>query len=105
MTKLELLSELLVEELHSFKEEVDRLEIIEKSLKSTAIKADSTQIEKLIEEHLRKLQLDQTAQQENQEEILKRIKHSRTIPNWLIILALLLFLSQAFIIVYLLLRY
>ncbi|WP_416441371.1 DUF6730 family protein [Leeuwenhoekiella sp. A16] len=104
MTKLELISELLVEELHSFKEEVDRLENIEKSLKSTAIKADSTQIEKLIKEHLRKLHIDQTAQQENRKEILNRIKHSRTIPNWLIILALLLFLSQAFAIVYLLLR-
>ena len=104
MTKLELISELLVEELHSFKEEVDRLENIEKSLKSTAIKADSTQIEKLIKEHLRKLHIDQTAQQENRKEILNRIKHSRTIPNWLIVLVLLLFLSQAFAIVYLLLR-
>jgi len=104
MTKLELISELLVEELHSFKEEVDRLENIEKSLKSTAIKADSTQIEKLIEEHLRKLRVDQTAQQENRKEILNRIKHSRTIPNWLIVLVLFLFLSQAFAIVYLLLR-
>ena len=104
MTKLELISELLVEELHSFKEEVNRLERIEKNLKSTVIKADSTQIEKLIEEHLRNLHVDQTAQQENQEEILKRIKHSRTIPNWLLVIVLFLFLSQAFTIIYLLLR-
>ena len=104
MTKLELLSELLVEELHSFKEELNRLERIEKSLKSTAIQADSSQIEKLIEEHLKKLHINQTAQQENRKEILKRIKHSRTIPNWLLVLALFLFLSQAFSIVYLLLR-
>ncbi len=104
MTKLELLSELLVEELHSFKEEVNRLERIEKSLKSTAIKADSTQIEKLIEEHLRKLNVHQTAELENRKEILKLIRQSRAIPNWLIILALLLFLSQAFSIIYLLLR-
>ncbi|RXG13308.1 hypothetical protein DSM03_104119 [Leeuwenhoekiella aestuarii] len=104
MTKLELLSELLVEELHSFKQEVTRLEQIEKNLKNTTIKADSTNIEKLIEEHLRKLNAHQSAQQKNQEEIVKRIKHSRTIPNWLIILALFLFLSQAFAIIYLLLR-
>tara|TARA_R110000751_G_scaffold181618_2_gene288282 strand:- start:377 stop:691 length:315 start_codon:yes stop_codon:yes gene_type:complete len=104
MTKLEIISELLVEELHSFKEEVNRLEEIEKNLKSTAIKADSTQIEKLIAEHLRKLEVDQDAQQEKREEILKRIKHSRTIPNWLIILVVILFLSQAFAVVYLLLR-
>lgn len=104
MTKLELISELLVEELHSFKQEVNRLEQIKKSLKSTAIQADSTQIEKLVEEHLKKLHIDKTAQQEDRKEILKRIKHSRTIPNWLIVIALLLFLSQASIIVYLLLR-
>ena len=104
MTKLELISELLVEELHSFKLEVSRLELIEKNLKKTRIKADSSQIEKLIEEHLKKLHIDQTAQQENRKEILKRIKNSRTVPNWLIVLALLLSLSQAFTIVYLLLR-
>ncbi|RXG29925.1 DUF6730 family protein [Leeuwenhoekiella marinoflava] len=104
MTKLELISELLVEELHSFKLEVSRLELIEKNLKKTRIKADSSQIEKLVEEHLKKLHIDQKAQQENRKEILKRIKHSRTVPNWLIVLALLLFLSQAFSIVYLLLR-
>tara|TARA_R110000751_G_scaffold218685_1_gene321570 strand:- start:2 stop:316 length:315 start_codon:yes stop_codon:yes gene_type:complete len=104
MTKLEILSELLVEELHSFKEEVNRLEKIEKSLKDTSIKADSTQIEKLIADHFRKLEVDQTAQQENREEILKIIKHSRTIPNWLIVLVLILFLSLAFAIAYLLLH-
>ena len=104
MTKLELISELLVEELHSFKEEVNRLERIEKSLKSTAIKADSTQIENLIEEHLRKLNAHQTAELENRKEILKLIRQSRTIPNWLIIIALLLSLSHAFGIIYLLLR-
>jgi len=104
MTKLELLSELLVEELHSFKQEVTRLEQIEKNLKNTTIKADSTNIEKLIEEHLRKLNAHQTAEQNNKKELLKLVRHSRIIPNWLIILALLLFLSQAFAIIYLLLR-
>ena len=104
MTKLEHLSELLVEELHSFKQEVNRLERIEKGLKSTSIKADSTQIEKMIDSHLRKLKLDLISQQENRKELLSKIKRTRTIPNWLIILALLLFLSEAFCIVFLLLR-
>ncbi|MAW96449.1 MULTISPECIES: DUF6730 family protein [unclassified Leeuwenhoekiella] len=103
MTKLELLSELLVEELHSFKQEVTRLEQIEKNLKKTTITADSTHIEKLIEEHLRKLNAHQTAELENRNKILKLIRHSRNIPNWLTILAFLLFLSQAFAIIYLLL--
>lgn len=104
MTKLEIISELLVEELHSFKEEVNRLEKIEKSLKDMSIKADSTQIEKLIAEHFRKLEVNQDDQQKNREEISKMIKHSRTIPNWLISLVLILFLSQAFALIYLLLR-
>ncbi|MEC8684093.1 MAG: DUF6730 family protein [Bacteroidota bacterium] len=104
MTKLEQLSELLVEELHSFKQEVNRLERIEKGLKSTSIKADSTQIEKMIDSHLRKLKLDLISQQENRKELLRKIKYTRTIPNWLVILALFLFLSQAFCIVFLLLR-
>ncbi|HBT09254.1 MULTISPECIES: DUF6730 family protein [Leeuwenhoekiella] len=104
MTKLEHLSELLVEELHSFKQEVNRLERIEKGLKSTSIKADSTQIEKMIDSHLRKLKLDLISQQENRKELLSKIKYTRTIPNWLVILALFLFLSQAFCIVFLLLR-
>ena len=104
MTKLELISELLVEELHSFKEEVTRLEQIEISLKKTTITADSSYIEKLIEEHFRKLNAHQTAELSNKKELLKLVRHSRTIPNWLIILALFLFLSQAFAIIDLLLR-
>ena len=104
MTKLEHLSELLVEELHSFKQEVNRLERIEKGLKSTSIKADSTQIEKMIDSHLRKLKLDLISQQENRKELLRKIKYTRTIPNWLVILALFLFLSQAFCNAFLLLR-
>ena len=104
MTKLELISELLVEELHSFKQEVTRLEQIEISLKKTTITADSSYIEKLIEEHFKKLNAHQTAELENRKVILKLIRHSRTIPNWLIIIALLLFLSQALCIIYLLLR-
>tara|TARA_B100000378_G_scaffold229741_1_gene194436 strand:- start:195 stop:506 length:312 start_codon:yes stop_codon:yes gene_type:complete len=103
MTKLEHLSELLVEELHSFKQEVNRLERIEQGLKSTS-QADSSQIEKMIDSYLRKLELDQISQQKNRKELLTKIKHTRTIPNWLVILALLLFLSQAFCIVFLLLR-
>ena len=103
MTKLEHLSELLVEELHSFKQEVNRLERIEQGLKSTS-QADSSQIEKMIDSYLRKLELDQISQQKNRKELLTKIKHTRTIPNWLVILALLLFLSQAFCIVILLLR-
>ncbi|MFD2826653.1 DUF6730 family protein [Leeuwenhoekiella polynyae] len=104
MTKLEHLSELLVEELHSFKQEVNRLERIEKNLKSTSIKADSNQVEKMINAYLRKLEMDQTTQQENRKELLRKIKNTRMIPNWLVILALLLFLSQALAIIYLLLR-
>ena len=104
MTKLEHLSELLVDELHSFKQEVNRLERIKQGLKSTSIKADSTQIEKMIDSHLRKLKLDLISQQENRKELLRKIKYTRTIPNWLVILALFLFLSQAFCIVFLLLR-
>ena len=94
MTKLEHLSELLVEELHSFKQEVNRLERIEQGLKSTSIKADSTQIEKIVDSHLKKLELDQISHQENRKELLRKIKHTITIPNWLVILALLLFLSK-----------
>ena len=104
MTKLEHLSELLVEELHSFKQEINRLERIKQGLKSTSIQADSTQIEKMIDSHLRKLKLDLISQQENRKELLRKIKYTRTIPNWLVILALFLFLSQAFCIVILLLR-
>ena len=104
MTKLEHLSELLVEELHLFKQEVNRLERIEQGLKRTSIRADSTQIEKIVDSHLKKLELHQISQQENRKELLSKIKRTRTIPNWLVILALLLFLSQAFCIVFLLLR-
>ena len=81
MTKLELISELLVEELHTFREEVNRLEQLDKSLQSSKIKVDSTAIEELIVEHLRLLEIDQKNQKEQREEILKILKHSRSIKK------------------------
>ena len=102
MTKLELIAELLTEELHTFKTEVDRLEKVDKNLRDVRIKADSTKIEQLIERYLCEQGKRDDSLLSRIEQIESKVRAARTIPNWLIINVLILFLSMAFVIVYLL---
>jgi len=101
MTRLETISQLLVEELQTFKEQIDRLEKVSENLKDVSIKADSSTIEKLLSEHL-KIVIERLNEQRTQlENMHNRIKSAKLYPNWLIVLTLLLFLSMAFLIGYL----
>lgn len=103
MTRLETISQLLVEELETFKEQIDRLEKVSENLKDVRIKADSSAIEKLLSEHL-KIVIERSNEQQTQlENMHKKLKSARLYPNWLIVLTLLLFLSMAFLIGYLIL--
>jgi hypothetical protein len=103
MTLLETISQLLVEELETFKEQIDRLEKVSDNLKDVRIKADSSAIEKLLSEHL-KIVIERSNEQQTQlENMHKKLKSARLYPNWLIVLTLLLFLSMAFLIGYLIL--
>lgn len=103
MTLLETISQLLVEELETFKEQIDRLEKVSENLKDVRVKADSSAIEKLLSEHL-KIVIERSNEQQTQlENMHNRIKSAKLYPNWLIVLTLLLFLSMAFLIGYLLL--
>lgn len=101
MTKLEIISQLLVEELQTFKEQVDRLETISKNLNDVNIKADSSVIEQLLREHLDITNKVSNEQRTQLEDMRNRIKSAGLYPNWLIILVLLLFLSMALLIGYL----
>ena len=103
MTRLETISQLLVEELETFKEQIDRLEKVSENLKDVRVKADSSAIEKLLSEHW-KIVIERSNEQQTQlENMHNRIKSAKLYPNWLIVLTLLLFLSMAFLIGYLLL--
>lgn len=103
MTRLETISQLLVEELETFKEQIDRLEKVSENLKDVRIKADSSAIERLMRDHLEKIEVESKAQYTQLEDLHKKLKSARLYPNWLIILTLLLFLSMAFLIGYLIL--
>ncbi|WP_066219575.1 DUF6730 family protein [Formosa haliotis] len=102
MTKLEIISELLVEELHEFKNQAQRVEQASKTLKDVRIKADSSEIIMILKEFLKKQEHVQTLQKEQHKELLERLKNARIIPNWLLILVTVFFISLALIIGYLL---
>jgi len=102
MTKLEMISELLVEELQTFKEQIGLLEKVDKNLRDVRIKADSTRVEQLIERYLCEQGKRDDSLLSRIEQIESKVRAARTIPNWLIIPVLILFLSMAFVIVYLL---
>ncbi|MDW5290927.1 DUF6730 family protein [Formosa sp. PL04] len=102
MTKLEIISELLVEELHEFKNQAQRVEQVSKILNDVRIKADTTEIILILQEFTKKQEQVQTLQKEQHKELLERLRNARVIPNWLLILVTVFFISLAFIIGYLL---
>ncbi|WP_038529985.1 DUF6730 family protein [Formosa agariphila] len=102
MTKLEIISELLVEELQEFKNQAQRVEQVSKTLKDVRIKADSTEIILILQEFIKKQEHVQTLQKEQHNELFIKLKNARVIPNWLLILVTVFFISLALIIGYLL---
>ena len=102
MTKLELIAELLTEELHTFQSEIGRLEKVDKNLRDVRIRADSTRIEQIVERHLNQDSMKYGLLLDKIEKIENEVKNARIAPNWIIGFVLILFLSMAFVIVYLL---
>ena len=84
MTKLEIISELLGEELHEFKNQAQRVEKVSHTLKDVKIKADSTEIKMLLQDFPNKQDQIQAKQKVLYKEIQVKLKKPRIIPNWLL---------------------
>ena len=103
MTKLEELTELLVNEINDFNKGITKLEKINDQINTTKIRMDVTEYKSIIENHEQKMN-DQVKSQERFENRFESLlKNAKVYPNWAVIIFILSLLfgviSTTFIII------
>ena len=92
MTKLEELTELLVNEINDFNKGIEKLESISNKISTTKISMDVTEYKAIIENHEQKMN-DQVKSQERFENRFESlIKNAKVYPNWAVIVFIISFL-------------
>ena len=98
MAKIDEIIELLTNELNAFKEDVEKLEKLNKKLQATKLKVDVQELRSLLQEHENKMKYTL----ESQERVFSRfeglLKNARIYPTWAVvvfIVALLLAILSA----------
>jgi len=85
MTKIEELTELLVNEINDFNKGITKLEKINDQISTTKISMDLTEYKSIIENHEQKMN-DQIKSQERFEDLFKSLlKTAKVYPNWAVI--------------------
>ncbi len=89
MTKIEELTELLVNEINDFNKGITKLEKINDQISTTKIRLDVTEYKSIIENHEQKMN-DQIKSQERFEDRFKSLlKTAKAYPNWAVIVFIL----------------
>jgi len=85
MTKLEELTELLVNEINEFNKGIEKLEQISNKINTTKISMDITEYKAITETHQQKMK-DQINTQERFESRIERLlENAKVYPNWAVI--------------------
>lgn len=90
MAKLEEIAALLTEEIEGFNVSVAKLEGLSKKLYEVKVKADTSQIEYLLDTHLKRQELFKQSQAKNTSELLHRLNQSKLFPKWLVVFSVIL---------------
>ncbi|MBC9795424.1 DUF6730 family protein [Sinomicrobium weinanense] len=85
MAKVEEIAELLTEEIHGFNISIERLQKLSEHLGDIKIKADATEVEHLLKQHLNEYREIQSRHNENLTEVYKEVKGTYWLPRWLVI--------------------
>lgn len=80
--------ELLTEEINGFQKSIEKLEGLSNNLNKVKIKADTSNIEYHLKEHLRDQERMQSQNQRSMKEINKKLKRAKLVPKWLLVLFL-----------------
>ena len=86
MTKLEELTELLVNEINEFNKGVEKLEKINNQISSTKISMDLTEYKSIIENHQQKMNEQINAQERFESRFERLLKTAKIYPNWAVII-------------------
>ncbi|MCX2678893.1 hypothetical protein OOZ15_02980 [Galbibacter sp. EGI 63066] len=85
MAKLEEIAALLTEEIASFNASVHKLELLSNKLHKVKVKADASEIQRLLEAYLKKQGQFEQDQAKNTQELLGHIDRSKLFPKWLVV--------------------
>jgi len=85
MTKLEELTELLVNEINEFNNGVEKLEQISKKINTTKISMDITEYKAIIESHQQKMKEYINTQERFESRFERLLKNAKIYPNWAVI--------------------
>lgn len=83
MSKIEEITEILVNELSVFKEDVEKLEELNEKIQSTKINVDVQEIKSILQEHESKMKYTLDSQERIRFEQL--LKNARIYPNWAVL--------------------
>ncbi len=89
MTKLEELTVLLVNELHEFNKNIERLEKLNKDLKSTKLKVDFSDYLYSMESHKSQMEKQKDAMEQFERWFGNRISGAKIYPTWAVVVFIL----------------
>ena len=85
MTKLEELTELLVNEINEFNKGIEKLEAINKEISITKIQMDLTEYKSIIENHQQRMKECINTQEYFESRFKRLLKTAKVYPNWAVI--------------------
>src|SRR5690606_12402568 len=90
MAKLEEIAALPTEEIEGFNLSVAKLEGLAKKLLKVKVKADTSQIEDLLETHLNRQAQFEEAQATNTKNLIQSMDKSKLFPKWIVVCSMVL---------------
>lgn len=84
MAKLDEIAELLTEEINGFEKSIDRLEKVHENLQNLPLKADTSELNALLNEYGNNQKNNIEEQQRLMERILHKVERSVFLPSWAI---------------------
>jgi hypothetical protein len=100
MTKLEELTELLVNEINEFNKGIEKLQKINEQLNITKIKMDISEYKAIIESHQQKMNEQINTQERFESRFERLLKTAKVYPNWAVIVFIISILLSIASIVY-----
>ena len=104
MTRLEELTALLVNELNEFDINIDKLDKINKELKTTKLKMDLIEYKSIIESHQNQMNKHQRAIEQFEERFNEKIREAKIYPNWAVVIFIICVIVSVGLISYLLMK-
>ncbi|WP_394973997.1 DUF6730 family protein [uncultured Croceitalea sp.] len=101
MKRMDEIMELLTDEINGFQKSIEKLEGLSKNLNEVKVKADTSNMEYHLKEHLRDQERVRSQNQRTLNEIDQKLKLAKLIPKWLLVLVLSIILILSMLVAYL----